>query len=336
MRGFVAIGLLLFSPLLARAADYHGRGVYYFDGPVRSPVAGVGSRGEFATNRLALDDDHTTVAVDPVERRIVFTNAHSYDSSSIVGDVVLLGTGLDEKGARVPFGVHLEVRKRGRRFTAQVHPHPTSRDKVTDVQLAEYTVVARDRDETVLLTPAQSRRAIEEPELTARLAKIFIQATDHLDGQTIHPEVPDTRLVDVSIGFGVSKLKLDVGRIELISRDPDNATLIRQASVGSMLARGEWDFRITSETWLPPQEFERDLFLFGLDSVPFLQPLKKRGLARGESLVIGFRGGRGYVQLGDDRAEIAAPSDVARSYLEFHFIGGLVARQVANLPQRIQ
>ncbi len=63
--------------------------------------------------------------------------------------------------------------------------------------------------------------------------------------------------------------------------------------------------------------------------------MTKHGLPPGEALAIGFRNGHGFVQLGGDRAEIANAADTARAYLEFHFIGGIVARQVATLPQRL-
>src|SRR5262245_59760333 len=45
---FLAVALLS-APFVAGAAEFHGRGVYYFDGPVRSPLAGIGRRGDFAT-----------------------------------------------------------------------------------------------------------------------------------------------------------------------------------------------------------------------------------------------------------------------------------------------
>lgn len=335
-RKLTVVVFLCCTAMPARAEHFRNRGVYYFDGPVRSPLAGIGSRGDYATNRVALDDDHTEVTVDTEKGRIVFSNSHRYSSTTVIGDLVFCGSGRDPRGGEVPFGVHLKVEKRGATFRAHVHPHPTSRARLADPRLAAYTVVARDGvTESSLLTPEQARRAIETPELTARLANVFIQATDHLDGRPIRPEVAEARLVDVSIGFGLQKANLKVARIELISQDVGNAPLIRHTSIGEMLKRGAWEFRITSKTWLPQTEFSRDLFLFGLDTVGFLQRLTKKGLARGETLAIGFRNGRGFVQLGTDRAEIANPADVARAYMEFHFIGGILARQVATLTQRL-
>ncbi|MBW2232973.1 MAG: hypothetical protein JRH17_21510, partial [Deltaproteobacteria bacterium] len=46
--------------------------------------------------------------------------------------------------------------------------------------------------------------------------------------------------------------------------------------------------------------------------------------------------GEGYIGVGDRRSKIPDPADVARSYLEFHFVGGVVARQLAELPGRLE
>ncbi len=45
--------------------------------------------------------------------------------------------------------------------------------------------------------------------------------------------------------------------------------------------------------------------------------------------------GTGYIGVGERRSEIADPAEVARAYLEFHFVGGVVAQQVAELPERL-
>lgn len=320
----------------AAADEFHGRGVHYFDGAIRSPLAGIGSRGDYSSNRLAIDDEHSTVSIDVSTHRIVLANDHNYRSKTIVGDVVLLARGTTERGDEIPCAVHVKVEKRGTTFSVDVHPHPTSRDSLRNVQVEPYTIVARGpKGDATLATPERLRKTIEEPELAARLAEIFVQANDQLAGQPISANRLDARLVDVTIGFGFKKLNLKVGRFELISKDPMNEPLIRQASLAQMIARGAWELRITAMSWLPPSEFTRDVFLFGLDAVPFLRRLERDGLRMGEALIIGFQNGRGYVQFGSDRAEIAQPADVARAYLEFHFIGGIIARQVVDLPQRI-
>jgi hypothetical protein len=51
--------------------------------------------------------------------------------------------------------------------------------------------------------------------------------------------------------------------------------------------------------------------------------------------VVGLDDGAGFVEFDGARSEIANPADVARAYLEFHFVGGVLTRQVSQLPTRI-
>jgi hypothetical protein len=69
--------------------------------------------------------------------------------------------------------------------------------------------------------------------------------------------------------------------------------------------------------------------------LPAVQSVIRNGLRKDESLVIGYRDGQGFIGVGEATNAIAAPADVARAYLEFNFVGGLLARQLARLPQRL-
>jgi len=339
-RAFVSVGLsiplLLLNATPARAERFEGRGVHYFEGAVRSPLAGIGSRADRASNRLALDDEKSTVEVDRDAHRIVLTNTHAYRSRQLVGDLLFLCSAETATAKQVACGVHLKIEKKGERFKTELHPHPTTREKIRSVTLEPFTVVLRNgKKDVTALTPEQAKKAILEPELTARLANIALQVTDHLEGKQIDPAKAGARLVDLSLGFGTKKLNLEVARIEVVSLDAANAQLVAQGALAEMLARGAWEFRINAVTPILKSEFERDLFLFGLDGVPLLEPLKRQGLRRGEALVVGLRDGKGYVRYAGRTAEIERPADVARAYLEFHFIGGLAARQVVELPARL-
>ena len=104
-----------------------------------------------------------------------------------------------------------------------------------------------------------------------------------------------------------------------------------------MLEQGEWEFRVESRSpYIGKWEFDRAFFLFGIEGLPALEKVARRGLLHGESLVVGFRGGKGYIGVNEARSEIPSSSDVARAYLEFHFVGGVVAQQVADFPRRLQ
>jgi hypothetical protein len=345
LRRALALGTLLALTTVsasARAQDvarqYRSRGVHYFDGAVASRLAGVGSRGAHASNRLALDDDHSVVTVDRERHRILFRNTHRYGLDDLVGCLLFLGRGTTASGESVPLGVHLKIHKTRNRFHARLHPHPTVRDEIVAATFEPFDVVlSNGENETLALTPDGMRQAVRDPVLTARLAAIFLQVDDRLEGEVIQPEKPGARLVDLSIGFGSEKVNLDVARVQLVSRAAENAELIRSGALPAMFRRGSWELRIEAESpAIPPSEFKRDLFLFGLDDLGILAPLKRRGLLRGETLVVGLDDGAGFVEFDGARAEIANPADVARAYLEFHFVGGVLSQQVSQLPTRIR
>jgi hypothetical protein len=317
---------------------FEGRGIFYLEGQVRSPVGASASRSAFATNRLAIDDEHTRVEVDRAAKRIVLHNTHKYGLNDLVACLLLMGRGKTESGRSVPAAVHLKIHKTRNNFHTSLHPHPTVRGKLVSAQFEPFDVVLHNGEEAeTVLTPAQAVEAVRDPELTARLANLFIQVTDHLEGQTVDFSTKGAPLVDLSLGFGAEQANIKLARVRLLSGDPANAELIRKGTVESMLERGDWEFRVDSlSPYIPKWYFERDLFLFGIEGLDAVQEISKRGLLRGETLVVGIRDGKGFISVGDERSEIPNPAEVARAYLEFHFVGGVVAQQVAEIPGRMK
>jgi hypothetical protein len=317
--------------------SYRGRGIYYVHGIVPSPVGDLGTRSAFATNRLVLDDVHSHVTVDRVNHRIVFRNEHAYGLNELVGCLLLMGRGTTLSGREVPLAVHLKIHKTRNRFRARLHPHPTVREKIASATFEPFDVVlANGESETLALTHEQAVEAVRDPELTARLAETFMQVTDHLEGVAPSVETPGAALVDLSLGFGSEKLNLKLARVKLLSNSAANGSLIREGSVALMLEQGDWEFRVDSlSPYVPKWYFDRDFFLFGIENLPAVQPLARRGLLRGETLVVGLRDGKGYIGVGDARSPIPDPVAVARAYLEFHFVGGVVAQQVRELRDRL-
>jgi hypothetical protein len=68
----VALAALLAAPLAWGQGEppnskrlFNKRGVYFFKGPQLCPLAGLGSRGDYKSNRLALDDDRSRVTSGP-------------------------------------------------------------------------------------------------------------------------------------------------------------------------------------------------------------------------------------------------------------------------------
>jgi hypothetical protein len=319
------------------AAEHSGRGIYYIDGAVESPIGDIGERSAFATNRLVLDDEHSSVIVDRERHRIVLHNSHRYGLRDLVGCLLLVGRGTTVSGREVPAAVHLKIHKSGNRFSSSLHPHPTVREKLVTATFESFEVVLDNgKQQKVALTAERTIEAVRDPVLTARLANIVMQVTDNLAGTTPSPDRPDEPLVDISLGFGSEKVNLKLARVRLISKSAGNAPMIRRGAIGEMLDRGDWEFLVNSQSpYVPRSEFERDFFLYGLEGLPAIATIRKRGLLYGETLSVGLSGGVGYIAVNDQRSEIPNPAEVARAYLEFHFIGGIVALQVTELGERL-
>jgi len=142
---------------------FQSKGIHYFVGRVRCPLAGVGARGAYASNRLVLEDEHSRAVVDRSAHRILFTNTHAYKRKALVGELLFLGVGVTEAGERVPVGIHLHLEKRGTKFDARTHIHPTVREKVVSAEFEPFQVVVNNgQAEEVVLTRESALEAVRE------------------------------------------------------------------------------------------------------------------------------------------------------------------------------
>jgi hypothetical protein len=245
---------------------FRGRGVYYIEGAIVSPVGSIGSRSPRATNRLVLDDKHSVAVVDRARHRIVIRNEHRYglvELNQLLGCLLLLGSGTTQSGDEAPVAVHLKIHKTGNRFHTTLHPHPTVREKIESAVFEPFDVVlANGESERVVLTPQGAVEAVRDPQLSARMANIFMQVTDNLEGEPLAPEEAGAPLVDLSLAFGTEKLNVNLARVRLLSNSAENAELIRGGSLAGLLEQGDWEFRVDSASpYIPRWEFDRDFFL---------------------------------------------------------------------------
>jgi hypothetical protein len=308
-----------------------GRGVTYFDGRVRCPYAGLGARGDQASNRLALDDGESRVTIDRARRRITVVNAHLYPSKQIIADLTFLGTAKAESGARVPLAVHLKLEKKKAKVSIDLHPHWTTRGKLTAPELEPFEVAYADgATEKVVATGDDLLRAATETKLWYTIAGALLEVRDNLAGRG--PSLaPGSALADLSLGLGNTPISKMLIRAEVRSLDAGNAALAGQPPA-ALLARGSWQLRLTAMSSLLSQDtLRRDLFLLGLDRLPVVAAgIARGGLKKGETLAFTFRNGKGRVSWGDQEEDLPAPLEVARSFLEFNFLGGVLAQEVAR------
>jgi hypothetical protein len=309
---------------------YAARGIYYFSGRVRCPFAGIGSRAEDASNRLALDDDRTEVVIDG--DTITVTNAHAYPDKTTVADLTFLAVGTSAAGERTPFSIHLKVQKSGKAFTCDLHRHLRNQTPSVTAEYEPFEVVATDGKTTeVFLDQGKADKLIAKPSLALRVVKSLMAMKDHLDGVTQDPAAPGYRVADLSVGFGALGMSYMMARAQLASTSAANRALIERGDVVEMLNEGAWELKLTafSEKWLP-EVVQRDLFLFGLDDIPLLREVKARGLRKNQTLAFRFEKGKGEIGLDGETAPFPGALDVARAYLEFHMLGGLLAEQAEH------
>jgi hypothetical protein len=323
LAGFVG---LLARPSLAAppgARHFQGRGVYYVDGTQPCPLPGVGSRGAQACLRIALDDDATTAEVDPATHRIVLRNARRYEHKELIADVLALGWARSASGQRSPVAVHLLVRKHDDEFDAKAHAHAVVRDRPASIDLDDYTVVLADgpRD-VVALTPAAAHQAIADPGLAARMASELVEVKDNI-ARDKPAAGKDPRIADVTVALGLSKAASDVARAQLVLTGGS-----RPASVPALLQTGDWELRIQSLSRLIPKDvIRRDLFLYGLEDLPLLDEVKKKGLAKGKTLTFALHNGQGTLTYNGASAPLPRAADSARAFLELSFLGAILEHQ---------
>ncbi|MCA9539492.1 MAG: hypothetical protein KC620_11430 [Myxococcales bacterium] len=313
---------VLFFVHPAAAEPLQGKGVHFLASGLRCPLAGVGTRPDDHCIRVQLKDDATRVRVDEATRRLIIEPGPGGDA--LLADLLMVGLGQDAAGWTAPVAVHLKVQRDG--LSTDVHAHRTTREALPRIDLPALTVVAETGGKTqTLLTPEAARKAITDPGLTAQVAESALRFEDHLQGVQQDPKAPGFRLADVSVGFGNGLTGKLVLRARIVSLDAANAPLIAGGNLVDMLTRGHWALQMTRLSRLLPSDvIPRDLELLGIADVPLLQPVMKDGLAKGQTLRFILHAGEGRVGL--DAAEAPLPDglDVARKWLEFHFLGSIL------------
>ncbi len=321
----------------AATTTYQARGIYYFDGRVRCPLAGVGSRGDFDGNRLVLDDGDSEVTIDRAARRITVRNPHSYADKRSVADLLFLAEGTTPTGDTKPFSIHLKIFKHRDKFSTDLHRHLRSQEPIVSAAFEPFEVVVTDGGQRqVLYDKAAADKLCRRPGLALRIVKALMAMKNHLEGVKQDPKMAGFRIADLSVGFGALGLNSWLGRARLESLTPANAPLIESGSVVDMLRDGAWKLELESfsDKWLP-EVVQRDLFLFGLDEVPVLAPVRARGLRKGQSMSFRFERGSGEVAFAGQTAALPSTLDVARNYLEFHMLGGLLAEHAEELSRSL-
>ena len=307
---------------LASAADFTGRGVFNFRSEAGCPFAALAGAGNDC-NRLALDDADTRAALDSAAHTIRFTNTRSYAGKTIVGDVLLQGSGQARNGQRVPLTFHALLSRSGSDWSVSSHAHSPMGGEFNDIRIDPYQVVVNEANtDRVVLTADQVIEALARPSLTARLANVLVQVDDNrTDG---------ARDADITIGLGLGKASKSVARARF------HAPAAKGRELAEAMRQGNWTLELQALSGkIPRQVVQRDLFLYGLESQSLLQPLLQRGFRKNEKLVLGAAGGKGFVRYDGQQREFAGADAAARAFLQDSFIG-LVLGWQQQQPQPVQ
>jgi hypothetical protein len=326
-------GVALAAPAPPPASKtFSGRGVYYFEGRVPCPLAGVGKRSANASNRVALGDESSRVVVDRAKGRIVVTNTHPYPDRQVIADLTFLGAASTEDGRRVPLAVHVKLEKKKQTVELDVHPHWTVRGALHAPELEAFDIVLDDgQTERTLVGRSDLLRQATENKILYRIEGSLIELHDNLEGKPLPRSLAaGAAVADLSLGFGSKHINKMLLRADLRSIDDANVALAGKP-VAELLAKGAWELRLTALSSLLSQEtLRRDLFLLGLDRLTVVAAGMKRGLKKGETLTFSFRAGRGRVAWGGQGQDFDDALDVARAFLEFNFLGAVLAQEVVK------
>jgi len=317
----LALGITLAGAFtLAGAADFAGRGVFNFRSDAGCPFAALAGKGNDC-NRLALDDPDTRAALDIGAHTIRFVNTRSYAGKTIVGDVLLQGSGQARGGQRVPLTFHALLSRSGNEWSVSSHAHTPIGGEFSDIRIDPYQIVVVSESTTdhVLLTADQIVDALARPSLTARLANVFVQVEDNrADG---------AKDADITIGLGLS------GASKSVARARFRAPGAKGRDLAEAMQQGNWTLELQALSGqIPRQVVQRDLFLYGLESQSLLQPLLQRGFRKNEKLVLGAASGKGYVRYDGQQREFAGADASARAFLQDSFIGLVLGWQQQHSP----
>ncbi len=308
-----ALGLAVFT---AEGAELAGRGIHRFDSSTGCPV----ETATHACNRIALDDADTHATLSPETRLIRFDNRRSYGTSTLVGDVLLHGTAQAADGRTVPVSVHVLVQRSGTRWSSSVHAHTPVDGKLTHVNVDAYRIVAEGDAGQVLYRPEDGLKVLADPSLAAQLAHEFVQVRNNTAAAMAHAGSQGA-VSDITIALGLGRVAKPMVHSRLMVADSS-------LPLAEALKRGTWALDLEAlSSHVPLEVVQRDLFLYGLEQHPLLQPLRAHGFPKRGTLTLGSVNGRRYLRYGGQRADFEQAPDAALAFLQDSFIGLILADQ---------
>lgn len=295
----------------AHAANvgFSGRGVFHFASASGCPPGGVDS-AQANCNRIALDQAGARATLDTDNHAIEFVSDANQRHETVIGDVLLQGSGTSEQGQRVPLSLHILLRRDGSKWDLDSYIHAPVGGRFSDVALDPYQISVRDgARRRVLLSAEHARRMFARPSLTRRLARAFV------DVQAADPAHPDKGGIMVTLGVG--KLSTAVLRAAFAPELP-----VAPASLDQAFQNGEWSIQLQAlSNHIPAWVVQRELFLFGLEAHPALQPSRGAGFRQRDTLTFGAHEGKGFLRFNDQQGPFDGADAAGHAFMQESFMG---------------
>jgi hypothetical protein len=296
----------------AELSKFSGRGVFQFASASGCAEAVTGSVDRDC-NRIALDVEDAHASVDPLSHTIVIGADAVHDDKTVIGDVLLHGSGVSTDGQRVPLSLHVLLRRSDKLWKSEIVVHSPVRDKFSDIVLDPYKISVREgASERVILTPEEARNALAQPSVAARMAShlVVVRPSDEQD--------PSAN--DITVALGIGRLSKSLMRAKFTSVQPETVEL------NQLLAEGTWNLNLQALSGqVSISAIQRQLFVFGLEDSPLLKNVHQRGLNALDTLELGAINGKGYLRFNGREEAFPAASTCALAFMRDSFIGLILA-----------
>lgn len=300
--------------LHAVAEPLQGPGVFAFNGKQPTAFCLGAQQGPCGKIALADADSQADILTDAHEIRL--SSRGDYRNKTLFADVFIPASGQSDSGATVPLMLHVKISKsRDNEYTTSMHSHAPVRGKFKSVTATPWKITV---DQQTVLTAEAMHDALADPAMAARLASAFVQVDDNRTATDKSP--------DITVRMGMGKLAMPVMHSRLEAPATQNQTELQ-----TLLQKGTWSLTMDARSGMIPKAVTRhELFLYGLDKQPLLAGIMKKGLDKGDRIIVGARDGKGYLQLGSQTAELSNAGEIAAHYIDSSFIGLILAWQQVN------
>lgn len=318
-----AIATLLLYAMNAAAAPFElsGRGVYHFASASGCP-AGGDAAANADCNRIAVDLPASKASVDTTSRQIIFSS-RPVSNDTVVGDVLLQGSGIATNGQRVPLSLHVLVRRKGEQWGMEAYVHAPVEGNFSQVAIDPYEIVVQDGPHTrTIMASKDVGKLFAEPSLRKRLARSVVSVSSS-NGS-------DPTTAGITVGLGIGKLSKSLLRAGFKATGTSSAIGIDHA-----FRSGDWEIELAAlSSHIPRWVVQRELFLFGLENQPVLRSVQDGGFKKHDTLAFGARDGKGYLRFNGRETPFDGAVRSGHAFMQESFMGLILAWQRdQNLPK---